>query len=374
MPGKCSLWAAIVSVMLLGVAAAVAADVKTLELGSTAPDFNLPGVDGKNHALKDFAPAKVLVVVFTCNHCPTAQAYEQRIIKLYDDYKDKGVALVAINPNNPDAIRLDELGYTDLSDSFDEMKIRAKERGFKFPYLYDGQAQKVSRAYGVQATPHVFIFDQDRKLRYVGRIDDSEVKEVHKQFARDAIEALLAGKPVPEPKTHVIGCSTKWIEKNDTVKKALEQWEKEPVTLEPINADGVKKLAANDSPKLRMVNVWATWCAPCVAELPQLVDVNRMYRGRPFEFITLSMDGPDRKPQAMEFLKQKHVSATNYLFDSDDRDALIDSLDKKWEGPVPYTILIAPGGKVIYRHQGPVDLPELKKAIVGYLGRTYASK
>ena len=360
--------------ILTMICAARAAEVKTLEIGQKAPDFDLPGVDGKNHALKDFAAAKVLVVIFTCNHCPTAQAYEDRIIKLNDQFKDKGVALVAINPNNPDAIRLDELGYTDLSDSFEEMKIRAKERGFKFPYLYDGKTQKASREYGVQATPHVFIFDRDRKLRYVGRIDDSEVKEVHKQFAREAIEALLAGKPVPVEKTHVIGCSTKWIDKNDSVKQALAQWEKEPVTLEMINAEGVKKLAANDSKKLRLVNVWATWCAPCVAEIPQLVDVNRMYRGRAFEFVTISMDGPDAKGEAMEFLKSKHVAATNYLFDSDDRDALIDSLDKKWEGPVPHTMLIAPGGKVIYRHTGPVDFPELKKAIVAYLGRTYASK
>src|SRR2546430_6810665 len=148
---------------------ACAANPPMLKIGEKAPDFNLPGVDGKNYTLKDFADAKILVIIFTCNHCPTAQAYEQRIIKLNEDYKDKGVALVAISPNDPQAVRLDELGYTDLSDSFEEMKIRAKERGYKFPYLYDGETQATAKAYGVVATPHVYIFDQERMLRYVGR-------------------------------------------------------------------------------------------------------------------------------------------------------------------------------------------------------------
>ncbi len=105
----------------------------TLAIGSAAPDFDLPGIDGKNHRLSDYAAAKVLVIVFTCNHCPTAQLYENRIKALTADYRDRGVALVAIQPNNPQAVRLDELGYTDLSDSFEEMKIRAAYRHFNFP-------------------------------------------------------------------------------------------------------------------------------------------------------------------------------------------------------------------------------------------------
>ena len=184
-----------------------------LQIGDKAPDFDLPGVDGKRYSLKDFADAKLLLVVFTCNHCPTAQAYEPRIMQLHADYKDKGVALVAISPNDDQAVRLDELGYTDVGDSFDDMKMRAKERGFEFPYLYDGETQKTSLAYGVMATPQVFLFDRDRKLRYVGRIDDSDVKTVTSHDARNAIDALLAGKPVPVEKTRTFGCSTKWSEK-----------------------------------------------------------------------------------------------------------------------------------------------------------------
>jgi peroxiredoxin len=342
-----------------------------LAIGASAPDFKLPGVDDKTYTLDNFKDANLLVIIFTCNHCPTAQAYEDRIIKLHADYKDKGVALVAINPNSNNGLRLDELGYTEMGDSFEEMKIRAKDKNFTFPYLYDGQTQSTAKAYGVVATPHVYIFDQSRKLRYVGGIDDSEVKTVTKTYARDAIEALLAGKPVPVEKTKVFGCSTKWISKNDDAKKALAKWDAEPVTLEGIDLDAIKKLTANDSKKLRLVNVWATWCGPCVIELPELVEMNRMYRKRDFEFITISMDEPEKKDRALEKLKELKVATTNYLYTGPDKEKFATALDPKWEGPVPHTLLIAPGGKIIYRHTGAVDAMELKKAIVAYLGRTY---
>jgi peroxiredoxin len=361
-----------VVVLLVASRAFAAEQPKTLEIGSAAPDFKLPGVDGKDSSLKDFADAKVLVIVFTCNHCPTAQAYEGRIKQLDADYKDKGVRLVAISPNDPTAVRLDEMGYTDLSDSLEEMKLRAKDHGFTFPYLYDGATQATSRAYGVIATPHVFIFDAERKLRYQGRIDDSDVKEVHSHDARNAIEALLAGKPVPTEKTKVFGCSTKWAEKGDSAKKWVEKANAEPVELKAIDAATAAALAKNeDGKKLRLVNVWATWCGPCTAELPELVTMYRMYRKRDFEMITISLDRPDKRDRALEVLKDLHASCTNYIFSDGDPDKLGDALDKEWPGPVPHTLLIAPGGKVIWRHTGEIDPLELKRAIVGYLGRTY---
>jgi peroxiredoxin len=173
-------------------------EIVTLKLGAAAPDFDLPGVDGTNHTLSDYSKSDVLVVIFTCNHCPTAQAYEQRLIDLAADYQDKPVAIVAISPNDPQSVSLAELGYSDMSDSLEEMKLRAVERGFNFPYLYDGDDQKVSRAYGPVTTPHVFIFDQQRKLRYTGWIDDAEkIGTAKKHDTRNAIEALLAQKEVP---------------------------------------------------------------------------------------------------------------------------------------------------------------------------------
>src|SRR5207248_6964137 len=177
-----------------------------------------------------------------------------------------------------------------------------KQRKFSFPYLYDGETQKTSLAYGVLATPQVFIFDGARKLRYVGRIDDSDVKEVKSHDARNALDALLAGRPVSVERTRVFGCSTKWADKRADAQKSLEKWDREPVTLETIDEAGVAKLARNDSGKLLVVNVWATWCGPCVAELPEFVTMNRMYRKRDFQLVTLSMDEPDKKDAALKML------------------------------------------------------------------------
>jgi thiol-disulfide isomerase/thioredoxin len=348
---------------------------KTLAIGAAAPDFNLLSVDGKRYTLASFSNAKILVIVFTCNHCPTAQAYEQRIIQLAKDYKPKGVALVAIMPNDPSSIRLDELGYTDMGDSYHEMKIRARERHFNFPYLYDGATEAVSRKYGPIATPHVFIFDRSRKLRYSGRVDNVEKpsKSPDESDARNAIEALLNNKPVAVETTKVFGCSIKWSEKSDWIKRAKEEWAKEPVSLDTIGADGLKLLLQNKTDKLLLINVWATWCGPCVAEFEDLVDMNRMYRRRDFQFISISADVPEKKQKALEFLKSQAASATNFIYTGASRDDMINAIDSLWRGPLPYTLIVEPGGKIVYRKDGQIDPFTVKKAIVDdpVIGRYY---
>jgi len=336
-----------------------------LELGSPAPDFNLPGVDGRNWALKDFAGAKILVVLFTCNHCPTAQYYEDRVHQLVADYKDKGVALVAISPNDPKSVRLDELGWTDLSDSLDEMKIRAAHKQYNYPYLYDGDTAEASLKYGPATTPHAFVFDAQRKLRYVGAIDDSErIQHVKKHYVRDALDALLAGQEPPIAKTKAVGCSTKWAGKEENVKAYLAKLAKEPVTVSPAGVEELKVLRKNDSGKFRLVNFWATWCAPCIAEYDEFVTINRMYRHRDFELVMVAMNRPDESAQVLEFLKKKESSNRNLIFASEDREALINAFNPKWEGPVPYTALINPEGQIIYEEVGTIDALKLKREIV----------
>jgi thiol-disulfide isomerase/thioredoxin len=355
--------------LMFGVSLARGDDglTKTLPIGASAPDFNLPGIDGRNHSLQDYADARILVIIFTANHCKTAQAYEGRIIQLVKDYKDKGVTVVGIAPNDPQALSLSELVYSDLSDSFEELKIRAQERGFNFPYLYDGDSQKVSRAYGPVSTPHVFIFDQARKLRYVGRIDDSEnIAAVTKQDARNALDAMLAGQPVPVEKTRTFGCSIKWSEKRASAARELEAMEKEPVTLESADVQVIKNLVTNQTPKMLLINVWATSCGPCLVELPELVTMNRMYRNGNFELVTISADEPDRKALALADLRERRVAARNYIFDNKDKDALAEALDAEWPGGLPYTILVAPGGKILQRQMGRVDSMKLKKVIALY--------
>lgn len=347
-------------------------DPKTLSIGSKAPDFNLEGVDGKSYSLNSFKSAKVLVIVFTANHCPTAQAYEDRIIDLATTYKSKGVAVVAISPNDPKSVRLDELGYTDLSDTKEDMKIRAKDKQFNFPYLYDGENSKASMNYGPQATPHIFIFDEKRTLQYSGRIDDAEKPGTAKKHdARNTINALLINKPVPAPLTKTFGCSVKWPDKEESVKKAFQDWAKEPVSLEQIDIKGIKELLKNNSDTLKLINVWATWCGPCVAEFPDFVTINRMYRGRDFEFISISADKLNKKDKVLSFLRTKQASNKNYIYSAENMYDLIEAVDKNWQGALPYTILVGPSGKILYSKQGTINPLEMKKAIVEQLGRYY---
>ncbi len=277
--------------------------------------------------------------------------------------------MVAISPNDPNSIRLDELGYTDLSDGFEDMKLRAKAHKFNFPYLFEGDAKGVARAYGPSATPHAFLFDSDRKLRYVGRIDDSEREEnVKVQNLRNAIDELLAGKEVSVKKTNAFGCSTKWAGKADQVKAFMAKIAREPVSVEPISIDEMKALRKNDTKKYRLVNFWATWCGPCVTEFPELVEINRMYRGRPFEMVTVAANFPDEKDEVLNFLKDKQSSGKNYLFGDKDKYKMMEAFDPQWNAALPYTMLIAPGGEVLYKVQGPIDPLALKRAIVKAVG------
>ena len=372
-----SSFAALAVLAGLAVPRAAAADgpaVPTLAIGAQAPDFDLPGVDGKRYTLASFKDAKLLVLVFTANHCPTAQAYEQRIEKLHADFAARGVQLALVSPNDPLALRLDEQGYTDLGDTLPEMKQRAQDRGWTFPYLYDGETEEMSRRYGPVATPHVFVFDAARKLRFVGRLDDNEnPAKATTADTRNAIEALLAGQPVPVETTKVFGCSVKWADKRGSVKEGFDKWAQEPVALEPADAAALKAIAAGDAKKLRLVNVWATWCGPCVIEFPDLVMLHRIYRGRDFEVITVNADAPELAGKAKAFLESQQASMRNVASAKDDPYALIEALDPKWPGALPHTFLVAPGGKVIYRSEGAFDTRELRKKIVGWLGRYYHS-
>ncbi|MDB5015771.1 MAG: redoxin [Mucilaginibacter sp.] len=350
-------------------------DHKTLAIGAIAPNFSLPGIDGKTYTLNSFKNAKVLVVVFMCNHCPTSQAYENRMIKLTGDYADKGVSVVAISPNDPSSLRLDELGYSDIGDSFAEMKVRAKDAGFNFPYLYDGDTEITSNQYGPVSTPHVFIFDKERKLRYEGRIDDMEnpAKTPHSLDARNAIDALLSGREVPVAITKTFGCSIKWKEKSDEVAKAVIKWAKEPVKLDSINVTGIAEIVKNHTDKLRLINIWATWCGPCVTEFSDLVTLNHLYRDRGLEFVSISADDPSRTDKALKFLIGKQASGLNYIYTGDDKYKMIEAVDPKWDGALPYTMLVDPDGKVVYSHQGAIDFDELKKIIFNdpLMGRIY---
>jgi peroxiredoxin len=365
------------------------ADVHELKIGDSAPDFSLPGIDGKTHTLAEYKGPKVLMIAFLSNHCPESHAAEGRIKKLLKEMKGKSFVMVAINPNNPEGLSLDELGYSKYNDSFDDMKKYAAEAGFDFPYLYDGATQATAKAYGCLATPHIFIFDAERKLRYKGQFDDSRFADpasVKSEDAKNAVQALLADKPVPVEVTKPHGCSTKWMEKHSKVAAAQEKLDKTQVDVETIDAAGVASLRKNGSGNVRLFNVWATWCGPCVAEFPELVTTARKFSRRDFDFITISVDDPARMPQVKAFLEGKGAgvpeparrllkaegrTTNSYLFTGSDVNALMKELDPEWPGGIPHTVLISPDGKILWRHSGAIDGDELRAKILEVLGPYY---
>ena len=193
----------IVAIAAAAVAALAAggcyADNDKVKIGAAAPAWSdLPGTDDKKHSLADYKDAKLLVLVFTCNHCPVARAYEDRLIAVERDYGSKGAKVVAVNVNNMEP------------DRMEAMKKRAADKGFNFPYLYDA-SQKIGRDYGATVTPHVFVLDQDRKIAYMGAVDDKQdAEKVKTHYLRDALDALLAGKAPPNAVTQQFGCGIRY--------------------------------------------------------------------------------------------------------------------------------------------------------------------
>ncbi len=364
-------------------------DFHPLNIGDAAPDFTLRGIDDRDWSLADFADAEVLVVYFTSNHCPVCHAQDPRLMALIGDLAGRSVQVVAINPNSGDGLRADELGYSKYDDSFEHMKLYAKDEGFTFPYLYDGETQAVAKRFGCLATPHVFVFDAKRHLRYQGWLDDSrfpDPKSVKRHDARDAIVALLDGKPVEVTETKPFGCSTKWREKIAAVAQDNEQWEKTEVTLDDIDAAGIAKLVKNETSKYRLFNVWSTTCAPCIEEFPGLIRVSRRMGLREFELITISTDLPDDRAKVIGFLddqraalparlkpslEKENRASNNYLYTEASMDAMINALDAQWSGPQPHTILVTPGGKIVFRHNGKIDEAELLDAVLAEMSNAY---
>ena len=352
-----------------------------LALGEPLPTFSLPGTDGKTYGPEQFKESKVLCVIFTCNHCPDSVAAAARTEQIHQDYKGKEVAVVAVNSNNPGSLLPDELGYSPYNDSFEEMTPFAKDYGWTFPYLYDGEKQEFATACGAQSTPHVFVFDGERKLRYTGRMDDGGRNSgtLDKSYLRDALDAILAGTEVKEPITRSFGCSTKWLFKNANVAAGEEEWKKRPVTVVDLDEEISKKIRANGSKNIRLINFWSTTCGPCVKEFPSLVDAGRRFQTRPMDFISISLDPVEHRPAVTKFLQSRHAAmpdavaeslkteglpSNNFHWTGGNPDAMAQAIDSEWSGALPHSVIVAPGGKILWRHTGEIDIVEVRRQIL----------
>jgi len=351
-------------VLTLAIAGCRGSEPPRLAIGAAAPDFSLPGIDGKSHALAEYRDSRVLAIVFTGNSCPVSQQYEARIRRLHEDYRGRGVSVVAINPNAPAAMQLADLGYSDVGETLDDMKRRAADRQLPYPYLSDGQDQALSKKFGVTSTPHVFVFDQARALRYEGRIDDG--KQGDSADARAAIDALLGGTSVPEARTRVDGCQVKGFA-SPTANQPAPAAGSETVSVEMAGAEELKRLRQNGTGKLLLINFWATWCAPCASEFPDLEATWQMYRSRGLEFVAVSVNDPEEKPGVLEFLRTHKATHRNLLFATADVYGLQAAFDPKMPAPVPFTILLAPNGDVMYQELGELDVNKLRRAILANL-------
>ncbi len=192
-------------ILVLIAATALSFSPAGYKVGDTVKDFSLKNVDGKMVSLGNYKEAKGFIVVFTCNHCPFAKAYESRVIALDKKYASQGYPVIAINPNDPAAVP---------EDSYSEMISRAQKKGYSFPYLMD-ETQEVAHAFGATLTPHVFVLKKDggkNILKYIGAIDNNseEADKASEHYVEDAVNALLAGKSVTNTETKAIGCTIKW--------------------------------------------------------------------------------------------------------------------------------------------------------------------
>ena len=346
-------------------AVAFASEHPLMPIGTAAPDFSLKGTDDKIHTLAEFSKPKVLVVMFESIHCPVSENYEGRMRALYDQYNGKDVTFVAINPNNPTAVRLDELGYTDLTDAPADMKIRVKDRDIPWPYLYDGETQSTVQKFGAVATPHVFIFDGDRKLRYEGRIDDNQNEKMVKVHdVHDAIEAVLTGKEVAVPHRPAFGCSTKWLSKSGDVQREWAKIIAEPVVLTPASSTDLSTLRANAGDKVTVVHFWNTKGKDTPTNFNLLETTYRMYRGRSYDFATVNTDAAANNNKVTEFLRAQYASSKNLHLAPADLKSAQSAFGATWRADEEYTAVIAPGGKIVYAHVGQVNILDVRHAVL----------
>jgi peroxiredoxin len=339
-----------------------------LAIGQPAPDFSLPDLRGQQHALKD-QRGKITVIAFLSVQCPISNAYGERIRALAEDYAKQGVVFLAINASAPESVA--------------DIKAHAAQHGFTFPILKDA-GNKVADAYGAERTPEIFVVDERGVLRYHGRIDNSQdVRRVKRNDLREALDELLAGKPVSVPEAKAMGCVIKRVQavtrKSDSdrlnsrfsfsfaTQKAKPAAKRPAPATKPAAAAAFSKpmlLKPAEFPKLRdsfkgqvlVLNFWATWCAPCVAEMPEFVKLDAEYRNKGVRVVAISADDTtDLNTLVARFVREKKMAFPVYVQDTDDPQEMIDLINKDWPGTLPATFIYDKQGQLVLSRFGIID-------------------
>ena len=332
------------------------------------PPFKLPGVDGLIYNSTDFRKSELLVIVFLSNHCPTSQIFQHRIIRLAKEYRNKGLAVVAISPNDPEAILPDELSSSALGDTLPEMALRARELQYPFPYLYDGKTQEVATAYGVRVTPHAFLFDKKRKLRYSGRIGDHKNPDREdREELRIAINSLNHGIEPAVVRGLVFGNSIKWIKDRIIAEKTRERFARESVYLKKANIRTLKFVRRNDSKLPKLIYVWSNQDKNNRQELLQLAAIHKIYRKRGLKLVTICVDGNDFTEVAKKLLIETQSSGTNYICSGTEISPVVELRAEEGIETTPFLGLLTSEAKIFYRSTKGLEPLTIKQHIIEVL-------
>ena len=349
-------------------------------IGRPAAEFALPDLDGKRHALRDYR-GRTVAAVFLSTECPFSNAYHARLRAIAADYAARGVVLLGINAH-PD-------------ETLDRIREHAKRNELAFPILKD-EGGRVADLYGATRTPEVFVIDAAGALRYHGRIDNSkDPARVQRNDLREALDELLAGSPVRVAETKSFGCPVRMVRKPAAAtaeertaafdrlpgfvngfapqtKKAPAKRPAAKAAPAPTGAPRVALLKPADFEKLKneakgkilVINFWATWCSPCVAEFPEFVALDEKYRSRGVEMVGISADdSTELKTSVTAFLRKQRATFRNFVQDTDDPQQMVDVVDKEWPGVLPATFVYDRTGARIYKRYGIIDREELLAAI-----------
>lgn len=309
-------------------------------IGEPAPDFTLPDTTGKVHSLKSYR-GRIAVLGFLGVACPISNAYNERIRAIVSDYSGKNVAFLGINSNFDEPVEL----------------IREHAAGNKltFPILKD-EGGRLADTYGAERTPEMFVVDGDGVLRYRGRIDNSqETRRVKRNDLRAALDELIGGKPVTIPEARAFGC---------LIKRTDEQAGNFTPKVGRLKPADFAKFKAASLGKVLVINFWATWCGPCVAEFPEFVALDAKYRDKGVKFVGISADEiSDIDSKVIPFIKEQKALFEMMIQDTDDPEEMIAVVDKEWQGTLPATFIFDKTGKLSYVRYGIIDRDLLIEAI-----------
>lgn len=329
---------------------AIAAQPPKLTVGQPAPDFALKDTTGKAHSLKAYRGQPV-VIGFVGTKCPIANAYITRMNSIAAEYKAKNVVFLGINSN--------------VNESLNLVKAHAAKAKYVFSILKD-DSNLIADSYGASVTPEMYVIDGEGVLRYHGRVDNaSDAKRVERHDLRVALDEMLGGKPISKPDLKAFGCVINRVGgKTMTMQQKPAKAPAAASAIALLKPADFNKLKVDSQGKVLLINFWATWCAPCVAEFPEFVMIDKNYRAKGVRTIAISTDEKsDLAGAVLPFLKKQKAEFESFLSDSDDPQELIDVVDKNWSGALPATFVFDKQGKLVFTKYGIIDREELLKVL-----------